>query len=109
MSFPELTLRQVQHFVMLVRWKNYARAAEELQLTQSALTRSIQALEERYAVKLFDRGRAGVQLTSAGKEVLTDAEALLHQAGALSQRLAAQEDGTRGKVAIGVGPPEPTL
>jgi DNA-binding transcriptional LysR family regulator len=104
MTFSPINLRQIRHFVTLVRLQSYVRAAEELGLTQPALSRSLQALEERYGVKLLDRDRAGARLTPAGQQVFAEAEALLFQADELARKLAAPEDGSRGAVAFGFAP-----
>ncbi|MBL0916774.1 MAG: LysR family transcriptional regulator, partial [Sphingopyxis sp.] len=50
-----MNLRRLRHFDTLYRLASYARAADELGLTQSALTRSIQKLEEELGATLFDR------------------------------------------------------
>lgn len=53
-------------FEVAARHESYTRAAQELFLTQSAVSRQIQALEEFLGVQLFRRTRHGVVLTPAG-------------------------------------------
>ena len=53
-------------FEVAARQESYTRAAQELSLTQSAVSRQIQALEEFLGVQLFRRTRHGVVLTPAG-------------------------------------------
>ena len=53
-------------FEVAARHESYTRAAQELSLTQSAVSRQIQALEEFLGVQLFRRTRHGVVLTPAG-------------------------------------------
>ena len=53
-------------FEAAARHESYTRAAQELSLTQSAVSRQIQALEEFLGVPLFRRTRHGVVLTPAG-------------------------------------------
>ncbi|MCZ8092296.1 MAG: LysR family transcriptional regulator [Acidovorax sp.] len=53
-------------FEVAARHESYTRAAQELSLTQSAVSRQIQALEEFLGVQLFRRTRHGVVLTTAG-------------------------------------------
>jgi DNA-binding transcriptional LysR family regulator len=53
-------------FEVAARHESYTRAAQELSLTQSAVSRQIQALEEFLGVALFRRTRHGVVLTPAG-------------------------------------------
>jgi len=57
-----MDLRSLRQIVVLARELNYTRAAEELGLTQPALSNSIRTFEDKHQVKLFDRSRSGVQL-----------------------------------------------
>lgn len=103
MSTP-INLRQVQHFVVLAKHQSYVRAAEELGLTQSALTRSIQALEQTLSVRLLDRDRAGVRLTASGREIIAQAEGLLARADELMRKITVSNSGVIGRVSIGLVP-----
>jgi len=104
MTSPPINLRQVHHFVALAKFQSYVRAAEELGLTQSALTRSIQALEQQFSVRLLDRDRAGVRLTPAGREILAEAEGLLYRADELAQKMIVSNTGAEGRVSVGFAP-----
>jgi DNA-binding transcriptional LysR family regulator len=53
---------------------NFSRAAEELLLTQPAITQQIKALEDEFGVPLFDRGGGHIALTAGGKALLPFAE-----------------------------------
>ncbi|WP_198969760.1 LysR substrate-binding domain-containing protein [Xylophilus sp. ASV27] len=55
-------------FEAAARHESYTRAAEELSLTQSAVSRQVQALEDFLGVTLFRRTRHGVALTPGGKQ-----------------------------------------
>ena len=55
---------------------NFSRAAEELLLTQPAVTQQIKALEDEYGVSLFDRRGGRIRLTPAGQALLPYAEKL---------------------------------
>ncbi|HZQ60132.1 MAG TPA: LysR substrate-binding domain-containing protein [Casimicrobiaceae bacterium] len=61
------TLDFFRGFDAAVRHKSFTRAAEELHLTQSALSREIKKLEEEIGTALFARGRRGLELTPAGE------------------------------------------
>jgi DNA-binding transcriptional LysR family regulator len=65
-----IDLRLIQHALALARFRNYARAARALHLTQPTITRSIAALERAVGVRLFDRGRKGVEPTAFGNILL---------------------------------------
>lgn len=55
-------------FEAAARHESYTRAAQELSLTQSAISRQVAALEETLGIELFNRTRHGVSLTPAGAE-----------------------------------------
>ena len=61
-------------FRSVARHLNFRIAAEELLLTQSAVTQQIKALESELDVPLFDRGGGRVSLTPAGVSLLPFAE-----------------------------------
>ena len=71
-------------FEAAARHQSFTRAAQELALTQSAVSRQITALEEYLGLTLFRRGRHGVELTSAGA----------NYAGRVARRLSAIEQDT---------------
>lgn len=77
-------LRQVRAFLRVAQTRNFTRAAEELHVSQSALTVQIQQLEESLGVLLFQRSKRSVTLTEAGNDVhgplrrlLEDAESIV--------------------------------
>lgn len=102
MSLREVELRKLQYVVTLARVRNFARAAEELHLTQSALTRSIQSIEKRFMIRLFDRDRSGVDLTPVGREFLKRAQSLLVEANDLARFADRSGRGEVGEVAFGL-------
>ncbi len=96
--------RKLRHAVALGRLLNFTRAAEQLNLTQSALSRSIQSLEAECGLKLFDRGRGGVALTQAGREFVGHAERLLRNEAALRNFANHASQGEGGHITLGVTP-----
>src|SRR5260370_36157103 len=65
-----LTFRQVHHFVATAETGKVSAAAAGLNVTQSAVTASIKALEAELGQKLFDRHSNGVTLTFDGQQFL---------------------------------------
>jgi DNA-binding transcriptional LysR family regulator len=101
-----LDLNKLQHFRALARSGSFNRASTELNLTQPSLTRSIQSLERQYGIRLLERerGRAGIQLTQAGHELLRYADELLNLGDELERTLVgARSDGPQ-TLAFGLGP-----
>ena len=99
-----MDLRKLRHMVVLAEELNFARAAEKVNLTQSALSRSIQALEEELGSTLFDRDLRGVSLTPIGKQVAQRAQVLLLQASNLQRDVILMQNCEFGDVAFGAGP-----
>jgi DNA-binding transcriptional LysR family regulator len=62
-----MELRHLRYFKAVAELLNFSRAAEQLHVAQSALSRQIQALEHDVQAKLLDRNRSSVSLTDAGK------------------------------------------
>lgn len=74
-----LTLRQLKVFESAARHLNYTRAAEELFLTQPAVSMQIKQLEEALGLPLFEQLGKRIHLTEAGQEVLGYTRAITHQ------------------------------
>lgn len=83
-----MTLEQLRIFVAVAEHEHVTQAARDLNLTQSATSAAIAALEGRYAVKLFDRIGRRIALTEAGRLFLIEAKAVLQRAGAAETILA---------------------
>lgn len=77
-----MTLEQLRVFVAVAEREHVTRAAIDLNLTQSATSAAIAALEARYAIKLFDRIGRRIELTQAGRLFLVEARAVLARAAA---------------------------
>lgn len=89
---------------MLAEIGSFVRAAEELNITQPALSRSIQSLEEELGVRLFERGRQGAQLTPEGRLLVERAEHVRLTLGGLRHDLALSKQGELGEIGFGLGP-----
>ncbi len=83
-----LTLEQLRIFVAVAEREHMTHAAQALNLTQSATSSAIAALEGRHGVRLFDRLGRRIALTAAGKIFLGEAKALLAQSWAAERALA---------------------
>lgn len=76
-------------FALVARELSFKRAADELHLSPSALSRQVQALEEHLGVRLLRRLNPGVELTDEGRRYLTEVEAALERLEAAQRGLAA--------------------
>lgn len=95
-----MTLEQLRIFVAVAERAHVTRAASDLNLTQSATSAAIAALEYRHAVKLFDRVGRRIALTDAGRLFLQEARAILTRAAAGEQILADLAGLKRGRLAF---------
>lgn len=97
-----MTLVQLRHFIMLADCGSYAKASRLLHLTQPALTRSIQSLEEELSQPLFDRLGRSIEITVFGSKVLEKARQLVSDADALKDSGRSMQTGLTGSVRIGL-------
>ena len=75
-----MTLEQLRVFVAVAERQHVTRAAEALNIAQSAVSASIAALEGRHGAKLFHRVGRRIELTEAGALFLAEAHAVLARA-----------------------------
>ena len=72
-----MTTSQLECFISLAGTLNYMKTAEQLGLTQPAVSKQIQSLETELNCKLFNRTTRSVTLTKAGTAFLTDANTII--------------------------------
>ena len=92
-----MTLEQLRIFVCVAERQHMTAAAGELNMTQSAVSSAIAALEERHATKLFHRVGRGIGLSEAGQIFLSEARGVLaraKEAETVLQELRGLERGT---------------
>jgi molybdate transport repressor ModE-like protein len=98
-----LEVRHLRAFTAVARLGSFGAAARELGYTQSGVSQQIQGLERIVGTPVLYRqpgGRRPVELTDAGRLLLSHAEHLLSRIGATRADLAALESGERGQVAV---------
>ena len=99
-----LDLRLVEHAIALAHHRSYARAAKVLHVSQPTLSRRIAGLEESLGVRLFDRGRGGVEPTPFGRVLLERGAALLADEAALRREIQQLAGLEAGELVVGAGP-----
>src|SRR5271170_1643544 len=92
---------QMRYFAAAARHEHLGRAADELDMSQPALSRSILKLEEELGVQLFDRAGRGVRLNSAGKILLRRIERAHAECEDAVRELHEQRGLSRKTVSIG--------
>lgn len=96
------TLRQLVTFHTLARVGSVSRTAEELHLTQPAVSLQLGILEESAGTPLLSRGARGVRLTEAGEVLANYAARILQLWGEASEAMAAQCGQVAGTLRVGV-------
>jgi DNA-binding transcriptional LysR family regulator len=76
----QMKLSQLRILVAIVDRGNFSEAALELNMSQSAVSHAISALEEHLGIVLFLRGRHGARLTAVGAQIVAHAREIVKQA-----------------------------
>jgi len=97
-----VTLRQLKIFEAVARHLSFSRAAEELHLTQPAVSMQVQALEDQAGLPLTEQAGKKVRLTAAGEEVARQARRIAEQLREAGEALAALKGVEAGRLKIGV-------
>jgi LysR family transcriptional regulator, cyn operon transcriptional activator len=99
-----VNLRALRTFVVVAEAGGFSRAGGRLNLSQSAASRQILALEADLGVSLFDRIGRRIQLTSEGKDLLELSGRLLADADLLTERARALKGGQTGTLTAAANP-----
>lgn len=95
-----MTLERLRIFVAVAERDHVTAAARALNLTQSAVSNALAALEAEHQVRLFDRVGRGVALNATGRAFLPEAKAVLARAAAAEVALADLSALRRGRLAV---------
>jgi DNA-binding transcriptional LysR family regulator len=92
---------QLRTFIAVGRTAHLTRAAEQLHLTQSAVSKQIKALEEEFGVLLFERSPLGMALTAAGRQLLPVAARIVDACAELTSAAKAMHGTVSGTLRLG--------
>lgn len=101
MNFDLIELRHLRSFLVTAERLNFHQAAEELNLSQPALSRQIALMEEALGIKLFTRLKKRVQLTPAGLYVRGNGQEVLRSMQVLLKEAREVGEGQRGTISVG--------
>ena len=96
--------KQLQYAVKLSKMLNFSQVAEQLNISQPALSKHILNLENELGVKLFDRSVSPLKLTPAGEYFIRNAEDLLYREDQLARGMERFQSGEAGDLVIGISP-----
>ena len=104
MSHYDFSLRQIQYAVAVADLKSFRRAAERCNVSQPSLSSQVAEIETALGVRLFERDRRGVMITTAGTELIERMRRVLVETDDLSKAARRFVDPLAGTLRIGVIP-----
>ena len=99
-----IDIRLMRHVLALNTYRNFARAAESLHISQPALSRSIAGLELDLGVKLFDRMSSGIQPTPYGLILIERGNEIIDKEKDLRREILLLQGIEIGELTLGAGP-----
>lgn len=99
-----MNFEQLQYVLTIAEQNSITKAANQLYLSQSALTKSMNRLEDELGVKLFDRLSTPIHLTAAGAYFVKQARIILSQKEQMERGLQQFSEQYHGKIRVGMGP-----
>jgi len=97
-----MELHQLQYVVEVASQKNFTRAADKINVSQSTLSQQVAKLEDELGVKLFERNSRTVDLTQIGEEFIIQAKILLDNLEKSKQIVMEYKGLIKGTLRIGV-------
>lgn len=99
-----VTFAQLRAFAAVVHAGSFSAAAEELKMTQSAVSHAVRGLERELGTQLLSRGPGGVRLTDAGQLALQRAHAILAEGDAMRRQARDARGVEQGRLRVGTVP-----
>lgn len=99
-----MNARQIQYALALSETLNFSQVADQMGISQPALSKQIKLLENELGVELFDRNRSPLTLTPAGEYFILNAKELVYREEQLRKSLSQFSSGESGRLVIGITP-----
>lgn len=99
-----MDLRQLGYFVSIAEQGGFAAAARARYISQSALSRQVQLLEEEIGTRLLERSSRGIVLTAAGQILLERSRRLFMEVSQLKEDVLAEAETPSGPIVLGLTP-----
>lgn len=96
--------KQLEYAIKLSKTLNFSLVAEQLNISQPALSKQILSLESELGIKLFDRTTSPMTITPAGSYFIREAQELLYKEDQLIRSMEAYKSGEAGQLTIGITP-----
>lgn len=99
-----MTITQLKYVLAVAQYQNFTKAADHVFVTQPTLSMQIQKLEDELDIQIFDRSKKPIELTDAGKKIVSQARNIVNESDRI-QDIVDQEKGfIGGEFKIGVIP-----
>ena len=98
-----MTLQQLKYIIAIDRYRNFAKAAEALGISQPTLSAMLVKLEEELDVRIFDRTNKSVIPTTAGQRIIRQAEKASAEVNRISELVAESKGTINGQFNLSVG------
>lgn len=95
-----MEIQQIKYFLVLARELHFWKTAEQVSISQSSLSRQIQALENEIGVQLFVRNKRNVKLTDAGKFLEERWTKMLRELNQTHRQAQKIDEGNSGAISI---------
>lgn len=99
-----MTLQQLRYIVSIDRYRNFAKAAEALDITQPTLSSLLQKLEQELDVRIFERTNKRVVPTVIGEKIIRQAVNVIRESDRITELVNEEKCKVSGKLDIAVGP-----
>ena len=99
-----MTLQQLKYIIAIDRYRNFAKAAEALGISQPTLSAMLVKLEEELDVRIFERTNKSVFPTTAGQRIIRQAEKASAEVNRISELVAESKGTINGQFNLSVGP-----
>jgi DNA-binding transcriptional LysR family regulator len=99
------TLRQLKVFEAVARHRSFSRAAEELHLTQPAVSTQVRKLEEHAGLPLFEQLGKKIHLTPAGAQMLQSSREIIQKFQEAEEAMAQYKGVSGGRLNVSVSAP----
>ncbi len=98
-----MDILRLQYFLAIMEHRNFARAAESLNVSQPAVTHAVNKLEKELMVRLFERGRFGAVPTEFAEALEHRARLIMAEMALAKSDLASMRGAKKGRLSIGIG------
>jgi DNA-binding transcriptional LysR family regulator len=99
--FKNITLQQMEAVISLVEEGSFSRAAKKMNITQPALTKNIQSVEDCLGLRVVNRSNAGITLTAEGQVIFNYARKIIKLKNEAREKIRQMQENTGGEIYIG--------